>query len=85
MLPLDATWQQLQAAAKVLDTDAGNRINSARQQIATIKGRIGGQPQSASAAPAAPAAKPSTGGRPRRTVNGETREWDGQKWVPIGG
>jgi len=85
MLPLDATWDQLGAAAKVLDTDAGNRINSARQQIANIKGRIGGQPTPASAATAAPAARSSTGSRPRRTVNGETREWDGQKWVPIGG
>jgi hypothetical protein len=35
----------------------------------------------------APSSKAVTGGsaprRPRRTVNGETREWDGAKWVPI--
>jgi len=69
MLPLDATWDQLSAAAKVLDTDAGNRINSARQQVGQIKGRMGGQQQSAPAetAPAATAPRrrkynPATGG-----------------------
>jgi hypothetical protein len=79
MLPLDATWEQLSAAAKVLDTDAGNRIGAARQQVSNIRGRIDGKPN------AAPGQAGSGGGpRPRRTVNGETREWDGQKWVPIG-
>lgn len=34
--------------------------------------------------PKAPAAAPQTFARPQRTLNGETREWDGQKWVPIG-
>lgn len=51
MLPLDGTWEQLSVAAAVLDTDAGNRIGSARQQVATIKGRASGQPAAAEAAP----------------------------------
>lgn len=51
MLPLDATWEQLSAAAKILDTDAGNRIGSLRQQVATIRGRTGGQSTQAAAAP----------------------------------
>jgi hypothetical protein len=89
MLPLDATWEQLAAAAKVLDTDAGNRIGAARQQVDQIRGRISGKQQAGSVPPTAP---PPAGpgpsapsGRPRRTVNGETREWDGSKWVPING
>lgn len=56
MLPLDATFDQMAAAAKILDTDAGNRIGSARQQVATIRGRTSGQPVSAEAPAAAPAA-----------------------------
>lgn len=32
--------------------------------------------------PQAPASAPK---RPRRTVNGETREWDGSQWVPVKG
>jgi hypothetical protein len=33
----------------------------------------------------APAAAAAPAGRPQRTVNGETREWDGKAWVPLGG
>lgn len=55
MLPLDATFDQMAAAAKILDTDAGNRIGSARQQVATIRGRTRGQPASTEAPAAAPA------------------------------
>lgn len=51
MLPLDSTFEQMAAAARILDTDAGNRIGSARQQVATIRGRASGK------APAAPAAQ----------------------------
>jgi hypothetical protein len=59
MLPLDATWEQLSAAAKVLDTDAGNRIGAARQQVGQIKGRLGGQPAApTAAAPTGPQASP---------------------------
>lgn len=35
--------------------------------------------------PKAGAAAPAAGPRPQRTVNGETREWDGKAWVPLGG
>jgi hypothetical protein len=35
------------------------------------------------APPAAPAAPPASKARPRRTVGGETREWDGAAWVKV--
>ncbi len=54
MLPLDATWEQLAGAARVLDTDAGNRIGAARQQVSNIKGRLGGGVAAQQAAPQAP-------------------------------
>ncbi len=54
MLPLDATWEQLAGAARVLDTDAGNRIGAARQQVSNIKGRLGGGGAAQQAAPQAP-------------------------------
>ena len=59
MLPLDATWEQLQAAANILHTDAANRIGALRQQVAQIRSDIGGQ----QVAPAAKKKKwnPATG------------------------
>jgi hypothetical protein len=69
MIPLDATPQQMAAAAAVLNTDADNRIGSARQQVADIKARLGG------GAGPAPAAAPA---KAEATVRKFTRAPDGK-------
>lgn len=56
MLPLDSTFEQMAAAARILDADAGNRIGSARHQVATIRGRASGK--AATSPPAASQAAP---------------------------
>jgi hypothetical protein len=50
MLPLDATWEQLSAAAQVLNSDAGNRITSLRQQLAETQDRVSGKGSAGEAA-----------------------------------
>ncbi len=54
MLPLNATVAQLAAAAKILDTDAGNRISAIRSQLGAVKARTAGK--APTAAPDAAAA-----------------------------
>jgi hypothetical protein len=87
LLTPDASLAQIEAAAKILKQDMTNRKTAMQEQIATVRGRAGGHgggtpptaPPPAGPGPSAPS------GRPRRTVNGETREWDGSKWVPVNG
>jgi hypothetical protein len=55
MLPLDATMEQLAAAAKVLDLDAGNRITSLRQQVGQTQARSAGRTTQAAETPASAA------------------------------
>lgn len=43
-----------------------------------------GAPAALSPSAVLPKEGSQTSARPQRTVSGETREWDGQKWVPIG-
>lgn len=43
--PADATGSQLAAVAQIIKRDMANRHAAQQQQLGTIKGRIGGQPQ----------------------------------------
>lgn len=83
LLGPDASLAQIQAAAEILKQDMHNRRQSMETELGVIRGRAGGK-SAAAPAPAAPAQPAAPATRPRRTVNGETREWDGQKWVAIG-
>jgi hypothetical protein len=87
LLTPDASLAQIEAAAQILKQDMHNRKTAMQEQITAVRGRAGGHgggtpptaPPPAGPGPSAPS------GRPRRTVNGETREWDGNKWVPVNG
>jgi hypothetical protein len=87
LLTPDASLAQIEAAAQILKQDMHNRKTAMQEQITAVRSRAGGHgggtpptaPPPAGPGPSAPS------GRPRRTVNGETREWDGNKWVPVNG
>lgn len=49
----DATLEQLNAVAQTLKQDMANRKAAVSEQIATVKGRLGGKPAAAEPAPAA--------------------------------
>ena len=51
MLPLNATPQQIAAAADVLELDAGNRLGALTQGLATTKGRLSHATPAAAPAP----------------------------------
>jgi hypothetical protein len=57
MLPLDATMQQLTAAAQLLNTDADNRVSSLRQQYGHTKALVSGKPETDTSTTAAPVRK----------------------------
>jgi hypothetical protein len=87
----DATIPQMEATLSTLEADMAGRKAATQAGLQAIRGRMNpkGQQQAGAAPPAAP---PPAGpgpsapsGRPRRTVNGDTREWDGSKWVPANG
>jgi hypothetical protein len=69
-------WQKLQAGEPFEAFPEGEQPANVKAALAKLRG---GAPAAAESAPAPTAA------RPRRTVNGETREWDGKAWVPVRG
>jgi hypothetical protein len=49
MLPLDATLAQINAAADILETDAGNRLGALTKGLEGTRARINARPGSAAA------------------------------------
>lgn len=80
-LPADATPKQVFSALKVYRQDSENRRSAMQEQIDEIKGRMGGK---SAKRPASGAGAPP-GITHVRTVNGETRGWNGKAWVPLPG
>ena len=83
-LPENATPDQIVGALKVLRQDSENRRAAMREQISEVKSRFQATTPKAKTTPGARKGGLPPGITHLRTVNGETRGWNGKAWVKIG-
>ena len=80
---LTSTLDAYEANAETYRRIAKSRGFNVDNVVPTMK-VLGSKPGIAPVKAGIPASAPPSAKRPQRTVNGETREWNGTAWVPVG-